>query len=68
MSVVGCYWGGHLESHPEYLAESQAELFKMYEAGQIKPVVSQTYPLSDAVTALRDLAGRKTYGKVVLTL
>ncbi len=68
MSVVGCYWGGHLEVHPEYLAESQAELFKMYEAGQIKPVVSQTYALSDAVTALRDLAGRKTYGKVVLTI
>jgi NADPH:quinone reductase len=68
MSVVGCYWGGHLEVHPEYLAESQAELFKMYEAGQIKPVVSQTYPLADAVNALRDLAGRKTYGKVVLTI
>jgi NADPH:quinone reductase len=66
MSVVGCYWGGHLEAHPEYLARSQAELFKMYEAGQIKPVVSKTYALSDAATALRDLAARKTYGKVVL--
>jgi NADPH:quinone reductase len=68
MSVVGCYWGGHLEGHPEYLADSQAELFKMYEAGQIKPVVSQTYALSDAVKALRDLASRKTYGKVVLAI
>lgn len=68
MSVVGCYWGGHLEGQPEYLAESQAELFKMYEAGQIKPVVSQTYALSDAVKALRDLASRKTYGKVVLAI
>jgi NADPH:quinone reductase len=68
MSVVGCYWGGHLEKHPEYLAQSQTELFKMYEAGQIKPVISQSYALSDAVTALRDLASRKTYGKVVLTI
>jgi NADPH2:quinone reductase len=68
MSVVGCYWGGHLELHPEYLAQSQAELFKMYEAGQIKPVVSQTYALTDVVQALRDLAGRKTIGKVVLTI
>jgi NADPH2:quinone reductase len=68
MSVVGCYWGGHLERHPEYLAASQAELFKLYEAGLIKPVVSQSYALSDAVKALRDLAGRKTYGKVVLTM
>jgi NADPH:quinone reductase len=68
MSVVGCYWGGHLENHPEYLAHSQAALFKMYEAGQIHPVVSQTYALKDAVKALRDLASRKTYGKVVLTI
>lgn len=68
LSVVGCYWGGHLETHPEYLKATQAELFKMYEAGLIKPIVSQRYPLNEAVQALRDLAGRKTYGKVVLTM
>jgi len=68
MSVVGCYWGGYLEHHPEFLAESQAELFALYEAGHIKPVVSQEYPLSCAVAALRALAERKTHGKVVLTI
>src|SRR6266852_9406232 len=56
MSVVGCYWGGYLEHHPEFLAQTQADLFALYEAGQIKPVVSQVYPLADAVTALRALA------------
>ena len=68
MSVVGCYWGGYLEHHPGFLAESQAELFTLYEAGKIKPVVSQAYSLADAVSALRALAERKTYGKVVLTI
>jgi NADPH2:quinone reductase len=68
MSVVGCFWGGYLEHHKEYLAQSQADLFRMYETGQIKPVVSQTYPLSDAVAALNALTGRKTIGKVVLTI
>ncbi|MDQ2936804.1 MAG: NADPH:quinone oxidoreductase family protein [Acidobacteriota bacterium] len=68
MSVVGCYWGGYLEHHPEFLAESQAELFALYEAGQIKPVVSQVYPLADAVTALRALAERETHGKVILKI
>ena len=68
ISVIGCYWGGYLEHHPEFMAEAQAELFAMYEAGQIKPVVSQSYPLSDAVSALKALAGRKTYGKVVLAI
>ena len=68
MSVVGCYWGGHLEHHPEFLAQAQVDLFALYEAGQIKPVVSQAYSLADAVTALRALAERKTHGKVVLTI
>jgi len=68
MSVVGVYWGGYLEHHPQYMAETQAALLKMYEAGQIKPVVSQTFDLKDAVTALNALATRKTYAKVVLTM
>ena len=68
ISVVGCYWGGYLEHHSEFLAQAQADLFALYEAGQIKPVVSQAYDLADAVTALRALAERKTHGKVVITI
>lgn len=68
MSVIGAYWGGYLEHHPQYMAETEAALFKMYEAGQIKPVVSETFDLKDAVTALNALATRKTYAKVVLTM
>jgi NADPH2:quinone reductase len=66
ISVVGCFWGGYLDRHPEFLAQAQAELFAMYEAGQIKPFVSQTYSLTDAVSALKALAERKTHSKVVL--
>jgi NADPH:quinone reductase len=68
ISVVGCYWGGYLEHHAEFLAQAQSDLFALYEAGQIRPVVSESYPLADAVTALRALAERKTHGKVVLTI
>jgi NADPH2:quinone reductase len=68
ISIVGVYWGGYLEHHPKFMKEAQADLFAMYEAGEIKPVVSETYPLSEAATALRALAGRKTHGKVVLTI
>lgn len=67
ISIVGVYWGGYLEHHPEYMAEAQSALFKMYEAGQIKPVVSQSFALEDAVAALNALATRKTYAKVVLS-
>ncbi|MBS1788168.1 MAG: NADPH:quinone oxidoreductase family protein [Acidobacteria bacterium] len=68
MSVTGVYWGGYLEHHPEYMAEAEAALFKMYEAGQIKPIVSESFALADAVAALQALASRKTVAKVVLTM
>jgi NADPH:quinone reductase len=68
MSVVGVYWGGYLEHYPEYLREAQQSLFTMYEAGQIKPAVSQSFTLADAVEALDALATRKTVGKVVLKI
>lgn len=68
MSVTGVYWGGYLEHHPEYMAEAEAALFKLYEAGQIKPIVSESFALADAVAALQALATRKTVAKVVLTM
>lgn len=68
MSVVGVYWGGYVERHPEYFHQAQAALFAMYEAGQIKPVVTAQWPLAEAPAAMRALAGRKTSGKVVLMI
>ena len=68
ISVVGCFWGAHIKRHPEFLAQTQHVLFALYETDKIQPVVSQTWPLAEVVTALHALADRKTYGKVVLTM
>lgn len=68
ISIVGAYWGGYLEYYPGFLAEAQAELFALYETGQIKPVVSQTFPLAEAPAAMRALGERKIVGKAVLTI
>ncbi len=68
ISIVGVHWGFYVERNPAYLAATQAELLRMYEAGQIEPIVSQTFALADAVAALTALATRKTYAKVVLTI
>ncbi|MEW6208360.1 MAG: NADPH:quinone oxidoreductase family protein [Acidobacteriota bacterium] len=68
ISIVGCYWGGYVERHPQYAARAQSELIQMYEAGQIKPVVSREYSLAEAPAAMRALAERKITGKVVLTM
>jgi NADPH:quinone reductase-like Zn-dependent oxidoreductase len=40
----------------------------MVEAGQIKPVISRTYPLDDTVEALRHVASGHARGKVVLAV
>lgn len=68
IAIVGAYWGGYLEHHPGFLAAAQAELFALYEAGQIKPVVSQTFLLAEAPAAMRALGERKIVGKAVLTI
>jgi NADPH2:quinone reductase len=68
MSVVGVYWGGYLERRPEYMREAQEALFKMYEDERIKPVVSKSFSLAEAVEALSALATRRTVGKVVLKI
>ena len=68
ISVIGAYWGGYCELHSEFMAQAQADLFALYEAGKIKPIVSQTFKLEEAITALKALGTRQTIGKVVLTI
>jgi NADPH2:quinone reductase len=68
ISVVGVFWGDYANSRPWYLGETHTALDKMYEAGQIRPVVGKRYALSEAPAAMRDLAGRKVIGKAVLEI
>jgi synaptic vesicle membrane protein VAT-1 len=45
-----------------------AEIFRMYTAGQIKPVIGKTFPLNEAAAAHRYIHNRQNIGKVVLTV
>lgn len=65
-SAIGVLWGERRNRDPELAKATFADLFSMYDRGEIKPVVCREYPLADAPSALRDLANRRTYGKVVL--
>jgi NADPH:quinone reductase len=67
ISIVGLHWGEYRKHNPPLVNQAQEDLFAMFRAGQIAPVVSREVPLEDAVPALRELAGRKTHGKLVLT-
>ena len=66
-SIVGVFWGDFARREPKAFAESIAQLGAWFRAGKLRPHVSQTFPLAQAVDALKLMAGRKVKGKVVLT-
>jgi NADPH:quinone reductase-like Zn-dependent oxidoreductase len=45
-----------------------AEITTLIEAGKIKPIVSQTFPLTDALKATQQAASHHTRGKLVLKI
>ena len=67
-SAIGLYWGSYRQHAPHLVAESFRALFDWFEAGKLKPLVSQTFSLEQATEALNMLIERRATGKLVLTL
>ena len=65
-SIVGLHWGLYNRRAPELIPPAMKQLLDMYEAGSIKPYISETVPLAEAPQALARVGGGKTTGKVVL--
>ena len=68
VSVHGFYWGGFLQFKPDIVTESLTQLFRWYEAGEIKPHISHKFTLEQAEAALDLLKNRKSTGKVVVKI
>jgi NADPH2:quinone reductase len=66
LSVMGVFWGGYAQAHPEYIKKAQGDLERMLGEETIRPVVSKRYPLAEAPRAMRELADRKILGKAAL--
>ncbi|HEV7773444.1 MAG TPA: NADPH:quinone oxidoreductase family protein [Conexibacter sp.] len=64
-AVVG-FWFMHCMGRRDMVEEPLAELFGLAASGEIRVVVGETYPLSDAARAQVDLAERRTTGKLLL--
>lgn len=64
--TISGFWLAHCFGHKELLEDVIAELFEMIRSKVIKPVIGQTFPLSAAPQAHREMLARKTTGKVVL--
>jgi NADPH2:quinone reductase len=67
LSVTGFNVEPFLLERPQLAERAAADLFKLFEGGQIRPEVSATYPLEDFKTALAGFGRGKVQGKVVLT-
>ena len=67
VDVIGLNWPAYAELNPQVMTESFQTLIHWYLDGAIKPHVSATYPLDQAVEALNQVVTRKSTGKVVIT-
>lgn len=68
VDVIGLNWPAYAELHPQVMTESFKTLIDWYLAGVIRPHVSATWPLEQAVEALAQVITRKSTGKVVITM
>ena len=66
ISVVGLHWGAYAQHEPERVPEVFAGLAKLYDEGHVRPVIFGTYSLDEVPQALEALAGRATFGKVII--
>ncbi len=65
-SLVGVFWGAFAQRQPADNAANFEQLFTWFAEGKVKPLVSQTFPLTDAAGAINALGQRKAVGKVVV--
>jgi NADPH:quinone reductase len=65
-SVVGVHYGYFRRLYPEKTEEIQEQLIKLYEEKAIDPLIYKEFAFTEVPEALELLAGRKTWGKVVV--
>jgi NADPH2:quinone reductase len=67
-SLVGVFWGAFARAEPEVQRQNARELWQLFEAGRLRPVVGEVHTLEDGAQAFATLEGRRARGKVVIHL
>ncbi len=67
-SLIGVAWSEDLDVKPDWLREQLAALIRLYEAGNIKPTISERFSLEDGGKAIARLAERQAVGKIVVLM
>ena len=66
--IRGVFWGAFTAREPDRNAKNIVELFDLWKAGKIKPLISETYTLDNAAEAIAKLERREAVGKLVVTM
>ena len=66
-SIVGVFWGRFTGEEPEVNLQNIKELWELFEAGKLKPVVTDCFPLEQYREAFTCMTERRARGKVILT-
>jgi NADPH2:quinone reductase len=66
-SIVGVFWGRFTGEEPAVNLKNIEELWELFEAGKIKPVVTDNFPVEQYREAFQCMTERRARGKVILT-
>jgi synaptic vesicle membrane protein VAT-1 len=67
IAVIGVHLG-RLHSRGALLRSELEEIFSMYSAGTIKPVIGKKFPLAEGAAAHQYIHDRRNIGKVILSV
>ena len=67
-SMVGVFLGRFRKEEPDAYEQNFQELLAMYTEGKLKPVVTQSFPMADYISAFNVFSERRVMGKVVLEI
>ena len=65
-SMVGVFLGRFRKEEPAEYEKNFAELLAMYDAGKLKPIITESFPMTDFVDAFNVFTERRVMGKVTL--
>jgi NADPH2:quinone reductase len=68
IEVSGMQISDYRKRRPADMQAAFAEVYRLREAGKLRPLPTKCYPLEQAATALRDIKERRVRGRIVLTV
>ena len=66
-SIMGVFWGRFSGEEPQENLQNIDELWALFKAGKLKPVVTDTFPIEQYEDAFNCMVERRARGKVILS-